>query len=489
MPPEGVFLFVRITIFSMKHIREGLTFNDVLLVPTRSAIRSRKDVSTQTQFSRSIVLNTPIVSANMDTVTEARMARFMAQVGGLGIIHRFLPIDRQAEEVRIVKRAENVVIDDPFAVGPSMPVYEVEKAMNLHGISGMPVIDGARKVIGIVTRRDILFAEKKNGIVKDIMTKKVITASHRVTLQQAKKVLFAHRIEKLPLVDSHGVLRGLITLKDMLREGLPSFASKDSRGRLMVGAAVGVKEETVDRTKALLDAGADVIVLDIAHGHNKRASDMIRLLKKKFPGIEIVGGNIATASGAEDLIRAGADAIKVGVGPGAACTTRIVTGVGVPQLTAIMDTSPVCKKHKIPCIGDGGIQSSGDLAKAIAAGSDTVMIGSLLAGCDEAPGEYMLEDGVGYKLYRGMASRDAGESKMQFDGSLLDGAYRAPEGKSGKVPYRGNGTKLIDELVAGLRSSMSYLGAKTIGEFQKNAEFVRITPAGLRESHSHDMKI
>jgi IMP dehydrogenase len=472
----------------MKSINEALTFNDVLLIPKRSSIYSRKDVSTRTQFSRSITLNTPIVSANMDTVTEARMARFMAEIGGLGVIHRFLSIERQAEEVGIVKRAENVIIEDPLAVSPSMPIYEIEKIMQAQGISGMPVIDGTRVVIGIITRRDILFAEKKTGVVKDIMTKKVITAPRRISLLQAKKILFSHRVEKLPLVDKKGVLQGLITLKDIMRQEMPSIASKDRRGRFLVGAAVGVKEETIDRTRALLEAGADVIVLDIAHGHNKRASDTIRILKKKFPGVEIVGGNIATAEGAEDLIHAGADAIKIGVGPGAACTTRIVTGVGVPQLTAIIHASAVCKKYKIPCIGDGGIQASGDFAKAIAAGADTVMIGSLLAGCDEAPGEYIIEDGVGYKLYRGMASRDAGESKIQLDGSFADGHFRAPEGKSGKVPYRGNGKTLINDLVAGLRSSMSYLGARTIQELQKNAEFVRITQAGLKESHSHDMR-
>lgn len=473
----------------MKLIKEALTFNDVLLVPKKSGIRSRKDVDTKTRFSRNLSLAIPIVSANMDTVTESRMARFMAEMGGIGVVHRFLSIEQQADEVRIVKRAENVVIDDPLAVAPTFPIFEVERIMRDRCVSGMPVIDGARKVVGIITRRDMLFAQSKRGVVADIMTKKVITAPRRTTPSQAKKILFQYRIEKLPLVDNQGVLRGLITLKDLLREELPSSASKDRRGRLMVGAAVGVKEETIDRARALLDAGADVLILDIAHGHNTRALEMIKILKKKFPGVEIVGGNVATASGAADLIKAGADAIKIGVGPGAACTTRIVTGVGVPQLTAIMEAAGVCKKNNIPCIGDGGIQSSGDLAKALAAGADTVMIGSLLAGCDEAPGEYILEDGVGHKLYRGMASRDAGEAKMQLDGSFADGAYRAPEGKSGKVPYRGNGKKLVDELISGLRSSMSYLGAKSILEFQKNAEFIRITQAGLKESHSHDMRL
>lgn len=469
-----------------KPIRETFTFDDVLLVPRKSAVFSRGDVSVRAEFSRHITLNTPLVSANMDTVTEGRMARFMAEVGGFGIIHRFLSIEQQADEVRKVKRAENAVIEDPYFIGPDASVVDAERLMQKHNISGLPVIE-AKKVIGIITRRDILFLEDKKEKISRAMTKKVITAPRRISLRAAKELLFKHRIEKLPLVDARGYLKGLVVLKDILRSATPSFASKDRKGRFMVGAAVGVKEETKVRAAALLEAGADVLVLDVAHGHNIRALDTIKMLKRKFPGVELVGGNVATASGALDLIKAGVDAVKVGVGPGAACTTRIVTGVGVPQLSALLDIAAVSQKYHIPLIADGGIRASGDLAKALAAGGSTAMIGSLLAGCDEAPGEYILEDGVGYKFYRGMASRDASDEKTKIDGGG-DSNYRAPEGKSGKVPYRGKAKLVADDLLAGLRSSMSYLGARTLSEFHKNAEFVRITPAALRESYSHDMK-
>ena len=466
----------------MKSIRETFTFDDVLLVPRRSGVFSRGDVSTKAWFSRNITLNIPIVSANMDTVTEARMARFMAEAGGLGIIHRFLPIAEQVNEVRKVKRAENVIVEDPYYIEPNATVEDAERIMDGHGVSGLPVVE-EKKVIGIITRRDILFIENKKEKVAKVMTKKVITAPRRVSLKAAKDLLFKHRIEKLPLVDRRWQLKGLVVLKDILRSAAPSFASKDKRGRFMVGAAVGVKEETKARAKELLDAGADVLVVDIAHGHNARALDTIKMLKRKFSGAEIVGGNVATASGALDLIKAGADAVNVGIGPGAACTTRIVTGVGVPQLSALLDIAAISQKHRVPLIADGGIRVSGDLAKALAAGGSTAMIGSLLAGCDEAPGEYILEDGVGYKFYRGMASRDASDDKIKIGGEG-NSNYRSPEGKSGKVQYRGKTKLVIDDLLAGLRSSMSYLGAKNLNEFQKNAEFVRITSAALHESQS-----
>ncbi|OGF74555.1 IMP dehydrogenase [Candidatus Giovannonibacteria bacterium RIFCSPHIGHO2_02_FULL_46_20] len=470
----------------MKLIRETFTFDDVLLVPRRSAVFSRKDVTVRAQFSRNITLTIPLVSANMDTVTEARMARFMAEAGGIGIIHRFLPIDQQAEEVRKVKRAENVVIEDPYVINPEQVIADAERIMRDRGVSGLPVVDEAKRVLGIVTRRDALFTQDKQTKIARAMTKRVITAPRRISQKAARDLLFAHRIEKLPLVDSKGRLCGLITLKDMLRQGASSTASKDRRGRFLVGAAVGVKAETKDRAKALVDAGADVLVVDIAHGHNTRAIETIKKLKRSFPGIEIVGGNVATPDGALDLINSGADSVKVGVGPGAACITRIVTGVGVPQLSALLDIFVVAQKHKIPVIADGGIRNSGDFAKALAAGGSTAMIGSLLAGTDEAPGEYILEDGAGYKLYRGMASRDAALSAAFIHAERE--IYRAPEGKSGKVSYRGRAQLIVDDLLSGLRSSMSYLGAKNISEFQKNAEFVRISPAALRESHSHDMK-
>ena len=469
-------------------MREAYTFDDVLLEPQRSGVFSRRDVNTETFFSRSLKLNLPIVSANMDTVTESRMARFMAEEGGIGIIHRFLPVLRQAEEVRRVKRAESAIIEDPYVIHSHADVLEAKKFMEEKGVSGLPVLDGKKKVVGIITRRDILFCENFSVKVSDVMTKKVITAPRRVAIPEAKKLLFKNRIEKLPLLDRVGRLCGLITLKDILRGTHGSHASKDKKGRLMVGAALGVKNDTLDRARALLDAGADALVVDIAHGHNERALQTVRLLKKKFPGVEVVGGNVATAKGTVDLIRAGADAVKVGIGPGAACTTRIVTGVGVPQLTAIMDCFLAASKYKIPVIADGGVRNSGDLSKALAAGASTVMIGSIFAGTDEAPGEYILEDGAGYKLYRGMASRDAADDKTKMDGAIQpaggDSVYRSPEGKSGKVPYRGRAKNISDDLAAGLRSSMSYLGAKNLREFQKNAKFIRVTPSSLRESNT-----
>ena len=461
-------------------MREAYTFDDVLLEPQRSGVFSRKDVDTRAQFSRNIFLNTPIVSANMDTVTEYRMARFMAEVGGIGIIHRFLSIEKQAEEVRKVKRAENVVIDDPYTVSEDASVLEAERIMKDKSVSGLPVLDSKNKVVGIITRRDILFTEDPRKRVEDAMTKKVIIAKTGVALTEAKKILFQHRIEKLPLVDKSGRLRGLITLKDILKRANGERASKDKKGRLLAGAALGVKGDTLERAKALLDAGADVLVVDIAHGHNERALETVRMLKRKFKGIEIIGGNVATPKGVIDLIKSGADAVKIGIGPGAACTTRIVTGVGVPQLTAVLDCFKASFKYKIPIIADGGIRTSGDFSKALAAGASTVMIGGLLAGTDESPGEYLFEDGVGFKLYRGMASREAAPSAG-------DGAYRAPEGKSGKVPYRGRAKNVLDDLIAGLRSSMSYLGAKNLRDFQKNAKFIKITSAALRESYTHDI--
>ncbi len=472
----------------IKVVRDGYTFDDVLLEPQRSGVFSRKDVSVGARFSKNITLNIPIVSANMDTVTEHRMARFMAEAGGIGIIHRFLSIDRQVAEAKRVKRAENVVIEDPYTISAEADILSAERFMDEKGVSGLPVLNFSGKVVGIITRRDILFTEEKNKKISDAMTKKVITGSPKITLPAAKNIIFAQRIEKLPLVDRSGKLRGLITLKDILKQGNGKLASKDKKGRFLVGAALGVKGDTLERARALLDAGVDALILDIAHGHNERALATIRLLKKKFKGVEIVGGNVATPKGTIDLIKAGADAVKVGIGPGAACTTRIVTGVGVPQLTAILECAAAAAKYKVPIIADGGIRNSGDLSKALAAGASAVMIGSLLAGTDESPGEYIFEEGVGYKLYRGMASRDAADEKTKLDGSQEDGVYRAPEGKSGKVPYRGRAKNVLDDLTAGLRSSMSYLGARDLKEFQKNAKFIKITSAALRESYSHDMK-
>ncbi len=480
-------------------MREGLTFDDVLLIPKKSRVFSRKDVSLKTLFSKNIELSAPIVSANMDTVTESRMARFLAESGGIGIIHRFISIEQEAEEVKKVKRAENIIIDDPYTILPHQTVYEARMLMSHDGVSGLLVVDSAgssagerKKLIGIVTARDILFEKNENRKVSEVMTKKVITAPVNISPSRAKEILHKYRIEKLPLVSKSGVIKGLITSKDILKKSQNPIASKDKRGRLLVGAAVGVKEDALARTKALLDAGADAIVIDIAHGHNMRAVEMTKILKKKFKGIELVAGNVATAEGAIDLIKAGADAVKVGIGPGAACTTRVVTGVGVPQLTAIADCVKSASKFEVPIIADGGVKNSGDFSKALAAGASTVMIGSLFAGTDEAPGEYIIEDGVAYKLYRGMASRDAAEDKIKLDASTSlgasggDGFSRNPEGKAGRVSYRGSAKNVVGDLIGGLRSSMSYLGAKNLKEFAKNAEFIKITQASFKEGQARN---
>ena len=478
-------------------IREGLTFDDVLLLPRHSAVFSRKDVSTSAKLSRHITLNVPLISANMDTVTERAMARAMAKLGGIGIIHRFLSLERQVEEVRRVKRAENVIIEDPFTVSPDITLGEAKSFMRREGTSGVLVVKmkgGKKQLVGILTRRDLLFETDDRQKVSSLMSKKLVTARPDVTLEKAKNILHDYRIEKLPLTTKDGYLVGLITLKDIVERMQNPTSSKDKKGRLMVGAAVGVKEDTLERTDALLKAGADVIVIDVAHGHNSRAIETTKLLCKTFGSkIEIVAGNIATPEAARDLVKAGADGVKVGIGPGAACTTRLVTGVGVPQLSAIMDVAKEAKKLGIPFIADGGIKNSGDLAKALAAGADTAMIGNLLAGTKESPGEYILERGIAYKYYRGMASYEATAEKTRLDqtggmGGQGDGFFRSPEGTSGRVPYRGEASMVVTDLVSGLRSSMSYLGAKNLNEFQKNAEFIRQTPAGMSESGPHGVR-
>ncbi|MBI2047843.1 MAG: IMP dehydrogenase [Parcubacteria group bacterium] len=467
-------------------LREGLTFDDVLLIPRKSRVFSRKNISTKTKLSKNIDLHTPLISANMDTVTESRMARAMAEAGGIGIIHRFCSIEKQTAEVRKVKRAENVIIEDPITVHPDQTAREVRELMNIHGVSSALVIKKyEKKLVGILTSRDMLFEDTNGRAVKDIMTKRVITAPANISIAKAQSILHQYKIEKLPLVKRNGDIAGLITLKDILKKIHNPYASKDRKGRLLVGAAVGVKDDTLPRTKALLEAGADVIVIDIAHGHNVRVLETIKILRKKFgKKIEIIAGNVATSEATLDLIKAGADGIKVGIGPGAACTTRVVTGVGVPQLTAIQDVVKAAQKYKVPIIADGGIKNSGDFSKALAAGAQTAMIGRLLAGCKESPGEYVMERGVAYKYYRGMASHEAGSDKAKLDGGK-DGFSRAPEGASGKITYSGEAAMVISDLVSGLRSSMSYLGAHTLPEFSKNAEFIRITEAGLHESKPH----
>ncbi|MBI3671717.1 IMP dehydrogenase [Candidatus Azambacteria bacterium] len=472
-------------------IREGLTFDDVLLLPRKSRVFSRKDISTKTQLSKNISLNTPIVSANMDTVTESKMARAMAEAGGIGIIHRFLSIERQAEEVHKVKRAENIIIEEPVTAEPTESIFEVKERIKKEGVSNALVVkekNGRKFLVGILTSRDLLFENDNSKTVASLMTTDLVTAHPNVSLKEAKDILHKYRVEKLPLVSDSGELKGLITLKDILKKMDNPNASKDKKGRLLVGAAVGVKDDTLERAKALVSAGADAIVIDIAHGHNFRVIETLKMLKKNFKNTDIIAGNIATKEAALDLIKAGADALKVGIGPGAACTTRVVTGVGVPQLTAIMDVVSIAKKYNVPVIADGGIKSSGHFAKALAAGAQTAMIGNLLAGCKESPGEYIIDRGVIYKNYRGMASYDAASDKKRLDSDSGDGFFRSPEGASGRISFRGEANMVLTDLMSGLRSSMSYLGAKDLKTFVRNAEFIKMTQSGMVESGPHGVK-
>ncbi|MDP2932543.1 MAG: IMP dehydrogenase [bacterium] len=471
-------------------IPEALSFDDVLIVPQRSSVRSRKDILLTTKLSRNIEISIPIVSANMDSVTESRLAIAIARLGGIGFIHRFLTIEQEALEVQKVKRAENVVIEDPYTLGPEATVGAAREMFIKKNITGLPIVETNGRIIGMATQRDLLFEEDNNRPLREIMTagEKLIVAPRRTTLHEAKKILHAHRIEKLPLVDEAGILRGLITLRDLLqRERFPG-ASKDSRGRLRVGAAVGVKGDALERTEALLRAGADIIVVDVAHGHADHTIETVKELKSAFPEIEIMAGNVATAEAAKDLIEAGADGIKVGVGPGGMCTTRIVAGAGVPQFSAIMDCARVCHELNVPLNADGGLRSGAYLAKALAAGASTGMIGTLFAGTEEAPGLTIVKDGQKYKLSRGMASLTAAmgralhDNRDPFDKSFSE---YVPEGVETMVPYRGELRETVLEFLGGLRSGMSYVGARNIPEFWQRAKFVRMTRAGMAESVPH----
>lgn len=477
--------------FAGKNIKshfQFLTFDDVLLVPRKSDVYSRRDASTRTQFSRNIWLNIPLVSANMDTVTESEMAKAMARAGGLGIIHRFMTAEDEAREVEKVKRAEAVIIENPHTISPDKNLLELNKETARTGVSGFIVIDKNKKVIGIITRRDVSFEPDLAKLVKDVMTKDVITAPTNISIEKAKTILRENKIEKLPLVLKNGELKGLITSGDIVRKTLYPEAVKDKRGHLLVGAAIGVNEDYLERAGMLVDAGCDALVVDVAHGHNERAINAVKAIRKNFKHIDLVAGNVATPQGTLDLIKAGADCVKVGIGPGATCITRIVTGVGVPQLTAIQFCAETAKKHGVPIIGDGGIRNSGDLSKALAAGANTVMVGSIISGTKESPGDYIMDNGIAYKIYRGGASRESFEDKLRKENKSSDGLYRAAEGRSGKVQYKGDVGIIIKDVIAGLRSSMSYLGAKDIKTFQDNAEFVRTTEGGIRESRAHGIK-
>ena len=475
-----------------KIIGEALTFDDVLLVPSKSHVLPR-DVDVRTKLTRSIELNVPLISAAMDTVTESAMAIAIAREGGIGILHKNMSIARHVEEVDRVKRSESGMILNPTTVGANQQVREVLTLMNKYKISGIPVVDDGNKLIGIITNRDLRFEPDESQLVSEVMTNEnLVTAPVGTTMEQAERILQKHKIEKIPVVDKHGVLRGLITFKDIQKKKRHPNASKDAHGRLRVGAAVGITADTMDRVNALVDAGVDVIVVDTAHGHSRGVLDTVKMIRRKYPRLQLVAGNVGTAQGARDLIQAGVDAIKVGIGPGSICTTRVVTGVGVPQITAIMECVKVASKARIPIISDGGVKQTGDIAKAIAAGADSVMIGGLFAGVDESPGEKVLHAGRSYKVYRGMGSVEAmkkGSKDRYFQDVEEDIQKLVPEGIEGRVPYKGPLGDTVYQMIGGLRAAMGYCGARSIAELKANAQFVRMTSAGLDESHPHDVSI
>jgi len=475
-----------------KIIGEGYTFDDVLLVPNRSDVLP-KETDVRTRLTRKITLNIPLLSAAMDTVTGADLAIAIAREGGIGILHKNCSIQEQAAEIDKVKRSEAGMIMNPITLAPDRKLSEALELMQRYRISGIPIVDG-QKLTGILTNRDLRFETDLNKRVSSLMTGKerLITAPVGTSLDEAEKLLQQHRIEKLLVVDKEGKLKGLITVKDIQNRKRFPFASKDHHGRLLVGAAIGVAHDTQERAEALIEAGADVLVVDTAHGHSHGVIQTVALMKKLFPKIEVIAGNIATPEAAEELIKAGADAVKVGIGPGSICTTRIVAGTGVPQLSAIMSCAEICRKLKVPLIADGGIKQTGDIAKAIAAGADTVMLGNMLAGTEESPGETILYEGRSYKVYRAMGSLGAmrsGRGDRYFQEGIQDAKKLVPEGIEGRVPYRGKVADVIYQMIGGLRSAMGYSGAATISDLQEKGRFVRITQAGLLESHPHDIII
>ncbi|MFM1786155.1 MAG: Inosine-5-monophosphate dehydrogenase dehydrogenase [Actinomycetota bacterium] len=483
--------------FDAKFGFTGLTYDDVLLLPAASDVVP-SEVDTTTRLTRSINLRVPLVSSAMDTVTESRMAIAMARQGGVGVLHRNLSIEDQAGQVDLVKRSEAGMVSSPITCSPENTLDEVDKLCGHYRISGVPVVDESGKLLGIVTNRDMRFEEDKNRLVRDVMTKMpLVTGPVGIKSEDALALLKQHKVEKLPLVDSEGKLRGLITVKDFVKKDQYPLSTKDASGRLMVGAAVGVGEDAYLRSRTLIDAGVDFVVVDTAHGHSNAVIEMVRRLKKDTK-VDVIGGNIATKDAAKALIEAGADALKVGVGPGSICTTRVVAGVGVPQVTAIYAAALAAKAAGVPVIGDGGLQYSGDIAKALVAGADTVMLGSLLAGCAEAPGEVVFINGKQFKAYRGMGSLGAMESRgpkrsfskdRYFQDDVLSDDKLVPEGVEGQVPYSGPLSAVAHQLVGGLRASMGYAGASTIAELQEKGRFVRITSAGLKESHPHDIQL
>jgi len=478
----------------MRVVQKALTFDDVLLVPAHSTILPR-EVSLKTRLTRTIALDIPVASAAMDTVTEARLAIAIAQEGGIGILHKNMSPKAQAGEVAKVKRYESGVVKDPITIDPAMTVREVLDLTSRHRISGLPVVNAAGKVVGIVTNRDLRFETKLDQPIKNIMTprERLVTVREGAKREEALALMHKHRLERVLVVNKSYELRGLITVKDILKSSEHPNASKDRLGRLRVGAAIGVGEGTEERAEALVEAGADVIVVDTAHGHSQGVINRVRWVKRTFPKMQVVGGNIATASAAKALVDAGADGVKVGIGPGSICTTRVVAGIGVPQITAVANVAKALSRTDVPVIADGGIRYSGDIAKAIAAGAHLVMIGSLFGGTEESPGEIELYQGRSYKAYRGMGSLGAmqqGSADRYFqEDDELDTEKLVPEGVEGRVPYKGGLVPLLLQLMGGLRASMGYLGCATIEEVRRKAEFVEITVAGIRESHVHDVQI
>ncbi|MBE7040864.1 MAG: IMP dehydrogenase [Ruminococcaceae bacterium] len=469
-------------------IREGLTFDDVLLVPQKSDVTPDM-IQLGTQLTRNIKLNIPLMSAAMDTVTESELAIAMAREGGIGIIHKNMTIEAQALEVDKVKRSENGVIVDPFFLSAQHTLKEADELMGKYKISGVPICENG-KLIGIITNRDLRFETDYSRPISEAMTKEnLITAPEGTTLEEAQEILRKHKIEKLPIVDKDGNLKGLITIKDIEKSVRYPNSAKDSRGRLLVGAAIGVTADVLDRAKALADAQVDVFVLDSAHGHSENILKAVRLVKEHFPNVELIAGNIATGAAAKELIEAGADAVKVGIGPGSICTTRVVAGIGVPQITAIHDVYQVAKEYGVPVIADGGVKYSGDLPKAITAGADVIMIGSLFAGCDESPGEEEIYQGRKFKVYRGMGSLAAMEVGSKDRYFQTNTKKLVPEGVEGRVAYKGPLSDTVYQLLGGLRSGMGYCGTPTIPDLKARGQFVKITGAGLKESHPHDIYI
>jgi len=468
--------------------KQGLTFDDVLLIPAHSDVLPR-DVDVRTHLTQNVTLNIPVMSAGMDTVTEAEMAIAMAREGGIGVIHKNMSIDEQAREVKLVKRSEHGIIVDPIYLAPDNTLSDADELMNKYHISGVPITENG-KLVGIITNRDMRFETDLSRPISDIMTSKgLITAPEHTTMEEAKRILQAHRIEKLPLVDDAGHLKGLITIRDIEKMRKFPNSNKDSDGRLKVAAAIGVTSDVEDRVEALLDAKADVLVIDTAHGHSEGVLQTIRRLRKAFPHLELIAGNVATYDATKALIEAGVSAVKVGIGPGSICTTRVIAGIGVPQITAIYDCAKAAEGTGIPIIADGGIQYSGDIAKALGAGASCVMLGNLLAGTEEAPGEMIIYQGKNYKSYRGMGSLGAMQAGSKDRYFQQNAKKLVPEGIEGRIPYKGHVSDVLFQLIGGLRASMGYCGAKNIKAMNEDTQFIQITGAGLRESHPHDVSI